>query len=144
MCRCQLAFVILGSLLVAACSYIGGGRLSFQDFQAEVKSAAGAGAADCGHVVLGADRSAANCCVATNFGQSRPFSVTFDEQGIDSRVARGVALNARGTTTIYVFDSDPTGGNRAKNGVIYSERCKYPTLIQNPCNDPSGFPINCE
>jgi hypothetical protein len=140
----QLALVILNSLLVAACSSSDGGSgITFADFQTEVKLAAGAGAADCGHVALGADRSEANCCVATNFVQFLPFSATFDEQGIDSRVARGLVLDASGVTTLFAFDSDPTGGNRQDNGRINSVTCDNPSLTQNPCSDPVGFPLTC-
>jgi hypothetical protein len=142
--RCPFVFFILGSLFVAACSSDGGDGITFEDFQAEVRLEAGAGAADCGHVAFGADRSSANCCVATNFVQFLPFSATYDEQGIDSRVARGIALNASGTTTIFHFDSDPTGGNQQNNGVINRQTCDTPTLSQNPCSDPVGFPISCE
>ena len=146
-CRSQHTFVILISLLVAACSSSdgdgGGSGITFADFQTEVKLAAGAGAADCGHVALGADRSEANCCVATNFVQFLPFSATFDEQGIDSRVARGLVRDASGVTTLFAFDSDPTGGNRQDNGRINSVTCDNPSLTQNPCSDPVGFPLTC-
>jgi hypothetical protein len=141
--RFQLIVAGLIPLFVAACSSYGGSGKTFADFRAEVKVAAGAGATNCGHVVLGADRSVANCCVATNFVQRLPFSVTFDEQGIDSRVSRGLALDANGTTTVFFYDGDLTGGNWPAHGVIYSQTCKNPTLIRNPCSDPVGFPLDC-
>lgn len=144
MYRSKLEYIALITLLVAACSSVSGRRATFDSFVAEVKSAAGAGAIDCGHVTLGADRSVANCCVAINFIRSLPFSVSFDEQGIDSRVARGLMRNIHGTTTLFYFDSDPSGGYRQDNGVVYSHACKNPTLTQNPCGDPVGFPLNCE
>lgn len=144
MYRSKLEFIVLISLLVAACSSMGGRPATFDSFLAEVKLAAGAGATDCGHMALGADRSVANCCVAINFIRSLPFSVSFDEQGIDSRVARGLMRNVYGTTTLFYFDSDPSGGYRQDSGVVYSRTCKNPTLTQNPCGDPVGFPLNCE
>ena len=143
----QLSFVAIFALLVAACPSGDGGDDSggtFEDFLAEVKLVAGAGAIDCGHVILGSDRSVANCCVATNFIQSLPFSATFDEQGIDSRVATGIALDAGGTTTIFFFDGGLFGSNQPDNGVINSQICNNPTLTQNACSDPSGFPLKCD
>jgi len=142
--RLQLALTVLVPLLLAACLSNGGSRKTFEEFRAEVKMLAGASTTDCGHVALGADRSVANCCVAINFIRSLPFSVSFDEQGIDSRVARGLMRDAYGTTTLFFFDSDPSGGYRQDNGVVYSRTCKNPTLTQNPCGDPVGFPLNCE
>ncbi len=144
MYRSKLKYIVLISLFVTACASTGGHRATFDSFHAEVKSAAGAGATYCGHVVLGADRSVANCCVAINFIRSLPFSVAFDEQGIDSRVARGLARNVHGTTTLFYFDSDLFGGYRQGNGVVYSRTCSNPTLTRNPCGDPAGFPLICE
>lgn len=141
--RSQPASIILVSLHVASCSSGdgGGSGIVFETFRVEVKLAAGAGAADCCHVALGADRSEANCCVAANFVQFLPFSVTFDEQGIDSRLALGLVLDASGTATLFFFDSDPTGSNRQDSGRINSVTCDNPILTENLCSDPAGFPM---
>ena len=136
--------VWFGAALLTACSFGGGfGGLFFEDFEDEVSMAAGPGATDCGHVRLGDDRSTANCCVASNFERSLPFRVTFEEQGIDSFVARGLAFESSGRMTEFVFDSYAGGGGRTDIGIIDSRICRDPTLIEKPCADKSRFPIDC-
>src|SRR5689334_15896638 len=78
-----------------------------------LRDRSGSGARNCGHVALGADRSAVDSCVLLAFENRAPFFAMYDGQGDDSQVAFGIAADAKGTVTFLYWDSDPSGGSNA-------------------------------
>lgn len=104
--------VVLALAVTASC---GDSRsCKIEDVLAELENPQ---ADDCG--VLAADDTAndfaaAHDCVAAAIAAQRPFTVQWDLQGIDSRVARALVGTPAGTGVQYrllAFDGDPSGGS---------------------------------
>lgn len=136
-----LALVL--SLGLSACGSDSGDAQgpSFGDFRAATRDAAGAEAVDCGHVDNGVDRSAVNCCVVGRYAQSLPAFATYEEQGVDSRVAQGFAARSDGAVIRLSYDSGlETDGSDA---TIDEQDCSAPVASPNACSDPNGLPFVC-
>jgi hypothetical protein len=94
---------------------------------------------DCGDAQPDAPRQAVDACMAAAFEDGRPFHARFWKQGIDSKIASGVAFDPQGTLFVYRFDSSPCGA---------PGRCQ-PLLEETPCarsyiwEDSSGKHLAC-
>ncbi len=105
----------------------------------DLRSRAGKGATNCGHVALGADPNVVDACVTEAFENDQPFYAEYEAQGTDSDVVRGIARNAEGTVTFLLWDSDPSGGG-GHDPVISGDVCVEPATLDQS-NSP---PVTCD
>jgi hypothetical protein len=70
-----------------------------------LQSIAGPGAHNCGHVRVNENPTNATACALVAFKHRRPFYVRYDESGIDSEVADGIAGDSTGKVYSVGFDS---------------------------------------
>lgn len=66
---------------------------------------AGPGAKNCGWVGIGRDPWPAINCTVGHFKRDKPFYAWFQQQGIDSMVASGIAMNSKGEIFSLRYDS---------------------------------------
>jgi hypothetical protein len=127
--------VILLALAVAACR----SGPTLNQFRSKLAQTAGPGAADCGMVMLDSSKSDAVTCSAAALTASKPFYVAFEVQGIDSAIVHGLAVNAKGEATRFMWDSDRHGGRFPNTAESW--------IDQKPCESPSvthsARPITC-
>ena len=121
-----------GALVLAAYAAIGGTGCasrgpSLTEFEASVRSWAGADARDCGKVLLRADRSSAMDCVRQEIGRGAPFFVIVQVQGVDSTLFHGLASQRQSSSQMFFYDSDITGGGGVRS---------RPRVHQRPCVAP--------
>jgi hypothetical protein len=72
---------------------------------------AGHGAQNCGRVKVNQDRRPATACALRAFQHHKPFYVIYDEMGIDSFIATGMARNTADEPYIVDYDSMGIGGD---------------------------------
>jgi hypothetical protein len=114
------------------------------DFVEAVAGRAGARAIDCGHVQLNADATAVNACVQRSLDGGLPFYAIYEQVGLDSHVASGVARSADGTVTIFSYDGDPGGGGGDGRPVIDAQVCEGAKRHVPAIGDPAApFPLAC-
>jgi hypothetical protein len=70
-----------------------------------LRSIAGKNATDCGHVGLHQSATAASDCSLSTWKAKRPFLVSYDVQGIDSRLVFGMASDGGGDVFSVKYDS---------------------------------------
>jgi hypothetical protein len=114
------------------------------ELEDELRDVAGRGATNCGRVPVGADGAAVDGCVVTAFSDGRAFYARYDVQGIDSLVARGIAGDPKGQVTLFLWDSDPGGGNADDAAVVDAQDCVGPGV--KPSSERDSFevlPLDC-
>jgi hypothetical protein len=111
---------------------------------AELATRAGSGAIACGHVALGADRTATDACVVAAFTGGKAFHASYDVQGTDSHVSTGVVSNAAGQVTFLLYDGNVGGGGGDGAPVISATACDSPALRAELETRPEGTPpLSC-
>lgn len=114
------------------------------DLGEEVRDRAGPDAVNCGHVLLGGDRSMADACVLKAFADGKPFHVRYEMQGTDSHVALGVVRSGVGKVFFLLYDGDPGGGGGDGDPWITASVCESPTVHFAPASRPQGTaPFEC-
>jgi hypothetical protein len=110
----------------------------------EVRAQAGAGAVDCGLVLLGGDRSTTDDCVVKAFQDGKPFYARYERQGKDSHVALGVARASDGRIIFLHYDGDPDGGGGDGRPVVDASVCEAPRVHSSASSRPTGTaPLEC-
>jgi hypothetical protein len=110
------------------------------DLEEEVKRRSASGAIDCGHVELGADRSAVDACVVDAFRGMKAFYARYEARGTDSHVVHGVLGSVTGLVTLLVYDGDPGGGGGDGRPVITANTCEESRLIADLSGRPEATP----
>jgi hypothetical protein len=111
--------------------------------QPALTARAGAGATDCGHVILDAGPDMVDACVVAAFRNHEPFFAEYDRRGNDSKLAFGLAGDAQGHVTFLYWDGDPSGGS-GWPPVIDGVRCNTPSVDPSATRDSSTTsPLNC-
>jgi hypothetical protein len=131
-------FLVAIATLLSGCG--GGGAC---DFDSRLRERAGAGAVNCGHVVVGASAVAVNQCVADQTARAAPFYARYDVQGTDSSVAYGVVRSAQGQSSVWFFDSDPSGGSNVGAHVAQTVCGGDPPLQVAADPNTSSVPVSC-
>ena len=126
----RLGQALLVALAIVACSGGSGANepCDVPKLVALAKGRAGPNAIDCGRVGIDEDPGDAATCVESSLQEQSGFYVIFDEQGIDSTVARSWAGTASGQVFGALWDSDPSGGSGAPPRISEFE-CLQPTLL---------------
>ena len=137
-----LGAATLSVAFASALSACGGGGGAC-DFDRALKQGAGAGAVDCGHVTVGASTAAVNQCVADQTARAAPFYARYDVQGTDSSVAFGAVRAAQGQSSVWFFDSDPSGGSNVGGQVSRTLCGGDPPLQTDPDHSPLSAPVSC-
>jgi hypothetical protein len=70
-----------------------------------LRSIAGKNATDCGHVGLHQSTTAASDCALATWKADRPFLVSYDVQGIDSKLVFGLASGGAGDVFSVKYDT---------------------------------------
>lgn len=109
------------------------------DLKTELNARAGAGAMDCGHVILDTDASLVDACVIAAFQRGAAFIAQYDRRGIDSKIVFGIAGDAQRRVTFLLWDGDPSGGSGA-DPVISGDACVGPSFDSSPTRDPFMTP----
>ncbi|HEY3667574.1 MAG TPA: hypothetical protein VGL19_16325 [Polyangiaceae bacterium] len=104
------------------------------ELASSVAARAGGNATDCGYAVLGSDASSVDACVTDAFSGGTAFYARYDRNGSDSKVVFGIAQDAAGNVTFFLWDSDPSGGSNT-GPVIDGDLCTGPTLDTSPTRD---------
>ena len=119
------------------------------ELASSVAARAGADATDCGYAVVGSDASvggdaaSVDACVTDAFNAQTPFYARYDRSGSDSKVVFGIAQDAAGNVTFFLWDSDPSGGSNT-GPVIDGNLCTGPTLDTSTTRDPfMSSPVVC-
>ena len=92
------------------------------DGETQAREIAGPDAIDCGVVRLGRDPSVVDACVLDAFRRGQPFHARYEQLGIDSHVARFLAL---GDGTYWELDWGS-----------YGDCPECPYVIAYPCDSP--------
>lgn len=109
--------------------------------------------ASCGAIAIAdeAGRMAAHDCVVARVAARASFTVIWERQGADSRVAKAyVGLDRGGGSydlLAYVYDGDPTGGSLEDHPQTTSLRCGGGLTAITPCATTeleSSLCITCE
>ena len=114
---------------------------SFEEYKRVLHQAAGDESRDCGIVSLPTSRKEAVECAEGALREGASFYVSFQVQGIDSVIYRGLVRTVDGTSESIRWDSDISGGHAA-----HAKR----RIFRDPCKNPSvrdamqGSPIVCE
>jgi len=128
----------LGTMLSLALSACRSGP-TLNQFRSTLAETAGSTATDCGVVMLDNSKSDAVACSTAALAASKPFYVAFQVQGIDSVIVHGLAFNAKGEATWFMWDSDKHGGRYPNTAESW--------IDQKPCAHPSvgssSRPISC-
>jgi hypothetical protein len=100
---------------------------------------AGVTVTSCGAIAVGdeAGRMAAHDCVLARVAANEGFTVLWNRQGIDSRVARAYAGVDRGTgyeLRAYFYDGDPGGGGGDNHPLTTTMRCGGGLTAITPCS----------
>ena len=131
-------FAGLALLLAVSC-----GARPDCELKSSLATHAGSGATDCGYAVLGSDASPVDACVAAAFNSATAFYARYDRKGTDSSVVFGIAQDAAGNVTLFLWDSDPSGGSDT-GPVIDGNLCVGPALDTSPTRDASvSSPVTC-
>jgi hypothetical protein len=103
---------------------------SLDEFRAELAKVAGPSAADCGLVMLDADKTNAVSCAGVALSNHQPFFVAFQVLGIDSQIVHGLAVSENGNAERFSWDSDKYGGRyRIKSeSWISRQPCRMPSV----------------
>ena len=134
--RVLVTFVaIAGPVAVSGCGSAAGCDL---DHQLRVR--AGRSAVDCGQVAVGASTATTDDCVAAQTQAGMPFFARYDVQGIDSRGAYGVVRDPTGRTSVFVWDSDPSGGDGV-GARITETVCGGVPPVQTQASGGPAFPV---
>src|ERR1051325_3366564 len=96
--------------------------LSLKTPQVRAAAVAGSASKDCGWVRLGRDAWPTINCTAGHFKRGKPFYAWFQQQGIDSMVADGIAMNGKGEVFRLRYDS--------MGGWFGSSRCASAALAR--------------
>jgi hypothetical protein len=132
------AFGGLALLLAVSC-----GHRPDCELASSLAARAGNGATDCGYAVLGSDASSVDACVTAAFNSATAFYARYDRHGTDSNVVFGIAQDAAGNVTLFLWDSDPSGGSDT-GPVIDGTLCAGPALDSSPTRDAFvSSPLTC-
>src|ERR1700730_11374107 len=103
-----------------------------------VRTLAGSGAINCGHIKPQSDPKPASDCVLNSFANHKPFYVIYDTQefGIDSHFIDGLAGDKSGNLYDVEFNSRgwwseglPTGAHLLDRKHIFVEACQKPVAL---------------
>lgn len=108
------------------------------DVHAIALDLAGPGAADCGIVAYGDDRTALDECVADAFAGGQPFVAQW-QPGVGDSVGYTALASDGATVWVLGYDSDPSGGSRI-GAVVDQWVCENP----QPGTSYDAMPIACD
>lgn len=128
-------------LVLSSCS-TGNSGVTFDDFRDRARSLSGSGATDCGNAEIGFG-NVQNTCITTAFVERNSAFATYDGEGIDSRVATGLAVTTGGRVYRLFFDGDPTGSGSSSNGEISVVECLNASLSGIVDGQPTEL-FNCD
>lgn len=117
--------------------------LTLSDAKTAASNSAGPDATDCGTVDIGADRSTANCCMATSAAGATSAYALYMEQGIDSTVATAVSVDKLGKVTYFLFDGVMGDFSEDPVGQIVENPCTAPEPANNVCSNTADPPFAC-
>lgn len=140
---CCIKFFIIpaSALLLASCDSTNSG-ITFDNFRDRVSALAGDNPSDCGHAP--ADQgSAQHVCIGSAFVEQSAAFATYENQGVDSRSATGIAVTLSDRVFKVFFDGDPTGGGSSSNGEVTVEECINPSLSGIVDGQPTEV-FNCD
>lgn len=112
---------------LAGCEENANNKVTYAQFQNRVADSVSSEAIDCGNVGVGEDQIITNSCVAESYINGLEFYATYQLQGFDSVVGRGISGDGKGAVYIWGYDSDPSGGGGAASRVSQTE-CVEPRL----------------
>jgi hypothetical protein len=138
--RAVITVVLPAVVLGLGLANQGCGSSASCDLDQLLRQRAGAGAADCGRVAVGAPTTATDQCIADQTARGMPFFARYDVQGIDSSISLGVVRDPRGQSSVLMRDSDPSGGGNVGAQIAVTV-CGGDPPIQTPLTRPDGFPI---
>jgi hypothetical protein len=78
----------------------------------EMRQLSGWPAIDCGSVPINGDRGDVDNCVQSAFLAHKPFVARYEEQGMDSVLAIGIAATPQRQFYFLTYNSDPSGGSK--------------------------------
>jgi hypothetical protein len=137
-----MASTVVGFAVIAS-AVSGCGSVAGCDLDSVLRSRAGRGAVDCGHVAAGASTTETDDCIAAQTEAGVPFYAHYDAQGIDSRVAYGVVRDPSGRTSVLFWDSDPSGGAGAGARVTESVCSGQPPVQTQQTGGPAVPIVGC-
>ena len=117
--------------------------LTFNDFQALVKSSAGNNAIDCGFVNINENQLKTNTCITASFVNKLSFYSFYQFQGNDSIGGKAIFSDKNNSLYFWDFDSDPMGQGRPDNGRITKEECLN-AAFSGSVNVPSYELFSCQ
>ena len=119
--------------------------ITLESFREMLAERSGAEGWDCGHMEALSDSREVNCCVLEHLELGQPFHATFRAAAAgDSAITHGIAFDGDGNLSVYLFDSDPSGGGRLDNRTVLEDSCLQMELIEATCDsDNPRLPISC-